>query len=316
MYNTAQKTKKTSIGGQAIIEGIVMKGPENTCTVVRKGDGELVVRDQHVVPLTKRNKFCGLPLIRGGVVFVTSLLEGMEAIEYSSQFVDYEEEESSKFELWLEKHVGGEKLTKIITGIGMVLGFIIPLVLFFFLPTFLTSYLPENSPELARNLIEGAVRICLFLFMMWAMSHMNDIKRTFQYHGAEHKTIFCYEAGLDLTVENVRKQERFHPRCGTSFLFVVIIISIITSSIVFSLLPPLGAVMRFIVHLIMLPLIVGISYEINRFAGRVDNTLTSILKWPGLRVQRLTVFEPDDSMIEVAIKAMENVIPKDESDAW
>lgn len=308
--------KKTTIGGQAIIEGIVMKGPKKSCTVVRKGDGELVTREQDVVPLSMRNKFFALPLVRGVLTFVSAMVDGMEAIEYSSQFMDEEEEEPSKFEAWLEKKLGSDKLNKAIMGIATIFGVLVPVVLFFLLPTLITAPLPQDTPQFVRNLAEGAVRIAIFLCFMWIISHMKDIRRTFEYHGAEHKTIFCYETGTELTVENVRAQARFHPRCGTSFLFVVIMISILISSIVFSLLPPLTPLWRFVAHLILLPLVVGVSYEINRFAGRVDNALTHALRWPGLQVQRLTVFEPDDSMIEVAIEAMKKVIPDDGSDNW
>ena len=308
--------KKTTIGGQAIIEGIVMKGPKKSCTVVRKADGELVVREQDSVPLSMRRKFFGLPLVRGVVTFVSALVDGMEAIDYSSQFIEDDEEEPSRFELWLERKFGSERINKIIMALATVLGVVIPLGLFFLLPSILTSPLPTDAPQLLRNLLEGVVRIAIFLAFMWAVSHMKDIRRTFEYHGAEHKTIFCYEAGDELTVENVRRQGRFHPRCGTSFLFVVIIISILVSSVVFSLLPPLTALWRFVGHLALLPLVVGLSYEINRFAGRVDNKLTYALRWPGIRLQHLTVFEPDDSMIEVAIEAMKRVVPEDDSDKW
>ncbi len=307
--------KKTTIGGQAIIEGIVMKGPRKSCTVVRKPDGELVIEEKDTPPIAEKYKILGAPLIRGAVMLFAAMKDGMEAINFSAQFFE-EEENPSKFEQWLESKVGSKNLEKLLLGIGSAFGVIIPLLLFFFLPTLLTSFLGQDTPQVLRNLAEGTVRIVIFLLFMWVISHMKDIQRTFSYHGAEHKTIFCYEAGQALTVENVRKQERFHPRCGTSFLFVVIIISILVSSVVFSLLPPLTPLYRIVGHLLLLPIVVGLSYEINRFAGRHDNLLTHLLRWPGLRLQRLTVFEPDDSMIEVAISAMEHVIPTDDSDAW
>ncbi len=308
--------KKTSIGGQAIIEGIVMKGPRKSCTVVRKSDQTLAIREREDVPLTKRNRFFALPLVRGVVTFVAALMDGMEAIEYSSQFMEEEDATPSKWEQWLEKKIGAAHINKLIMAIATIIGVIVPVGLFFLLPTIITAPIPADAPQLVRNLIEGMVRVVIFLIFMWSISHMKDIQRTFAYHGAEHKTIFCYEAGEELTVENVRRQERFHPRCGTSFLFVVIIISILVSSIVFSLFPPLTPIWRFVGHLILLPFVVGLSYEVNRFAGRVDNTLTHVLRWPGMQLQRLTVFEPDDSMIEVAIEAMQRVIPEDESDQW
>lgn len=317
--NTAPScsTKKTTIGGQAIIEGIVMKGPRASCTVVRKSNAELVIRDEPRTPPAERHPILGWPLVRGVVTFVDALRDGMEALDYSAKFIDEEVDEvPSKFEAWLEARLGTEKVTKFLMGLATAFGVVVPVLLFFLLPTLLTSPLPQDTPQLARNLVEGVVRIVIFLGFMWAISHMKDIRRTFEYHGAEHKTIFCYEAGEELTVGNVRRQDRFHPRCGTSFLFVVIILSILISSVVFSFFTPPNAIWRFIGHLILLPLVVGLSYEINRYAGRVDNGLTRALRWPGVQVQHLTVFEPDDDMIEVAIEAMKRVIPNDDSDNW
>lgn len=310
-------SKKTTIGGQAILEGIVMKGPRKSCTVVRKSDGELVISQKEYTPLSEKYKFCGWPIIRGAINLFLSLKDGMEAIEYSSQFIDEDEQEKpSRFELWLEKHLSSEKLEKVIMTIALFFGIGIPVVLFFLLPTFLGGLLPDTISVFSHNLIEGALRIVIFLTFMWAVSHMQDIKRTFCYHGAEHKTIFCYEAMQELTVENVRKQEKYHPRCGTSFLLVLVIVSTLLSSVIFTFIQTDSALLRMGIHLLILPLIVGITYEINRFAGRVDNAFTHILRWPGLQLQHLTVFEPDDSMIEVAIEAMRRVIPEDDSDQW
>lgn len=308
--------RKTTIGGQAIIEGIVMKGPRRSCLVVRKPDGELVYEEKQSVPLKEKHPALGWPIIRGAVTLFTALKEGMEAIEYSSQFMDDEDEEPSRFERWLEKKFSSETLEKWVMGIAMVFGIALPVALFMLLPSFLGGFLPEATPNLARNLFEGLVRIVIFLCFMWAVSHMKDIRRTFEYHGAEHKTIFCYEAARELTVDNVRDMPRFHPRCGTSFLFVLIIISTLVSSLIFSIIQTTSPWQRMLVHLIILPLVVGLSYEANRFAGRYDNLLCRVLRWPGLMIQRLTVFEPDDSMIEVAIEAMKRVIPPDESDSW
>lgn len=309
--------KKTTIGGQAILEGIVMKGPHRSCTVVRKTDGELVIRDRETPPLTEKSKIFGWPVIRGAVSLFLALKDGMEAINYSAQFIEEDEtEEPSRFEKWLEKHLGSEKLEKIVMGVATVIGVAMPILLFILVPTLLTALLPEGTHSVARNLVEGAIRIGIFLLFMWGISHMKDIRRTFEYHGAEHKTIFCYELGQELTVENVRKQQRFHPRCGTSFLFAVIIVATVVSSLVFAVVQPTNPIVRALLHLLLLPLVVGLSYEVNRYAGRNDNQLTAILRWPGLQLQRLTVFEPDDSMIEVAIEAMRRVIPDDNSDNW
>ncbi len=309
----SRKNHKTSIGGQAILEGIVMKGPRKICTVVRKSDGELEIQEKPQKPLGERNIFFRIPIIRGTVNLVATLIEGMQAINYSAQFIDDFEEEPSKFEIWLEKHIGSEKMEKLIFGAALVLGMIIPILLFMLMPTVVAGLLSDMLPRVALNLIEGAIRIAAFLVFMYAVSKMKDIKRTFRYHGAEHKTIFCYEAGLPLTVENVRPQKRQHPRCGTSFLFVVMIISIL----VFSLVTWSGPLERMLLRIALLPVVIGISYEINRYVGRYDNVLTRILTAPGLALQNITVLEPDDAMIEVAIAAMERVIPENqEEDAW
>lgn len=307
--------KKTTIGGQAVIEGIVMKGPNKACTVVRKADGTLVVTEKETKqPAAIWKK----PVLRGAYSLFTAMKDGIEAINYSASFFEDEETDGppSKFELWLEKKFGSEGLNKFIMGLSTVIGIALPVALFMLLPSFLGGLLPTGVGVLGRNVFEGIVRIVLFLLFMWSVSHMKDIRRTFEYHGAEHKTIFCYEAGDELTVENVRRQGRFHPRCGTSFMFVLIIIATIVSSIVFSIVDITNPFLRMLAHLVLLPLVVGLSYECNRFAGRVDNTFTRALRWPGLMIQRLTVFEPDDSMIEVAITGMQAVIPTDGSDNW
>lgn len=308
--------KKTTIGGQAIIEGIVMKGPKKSCTVVRKTDGSLVSRELPVPPIPALWR---LPILRGAYNLFTALREGMEAINYSSSF--FEEEETpeaapSAFEQWLQTHINSTALEKALVGIATVVGMVVPIVLFLILPSVLSGWLPESWGPISRNILEGGVRIALFLCFIWSISHLKDMKRTFCYHGAEHKTIFCYEAGRALTVDNVREQPRFHPRCGTSFLFVMVIIMTIVSTIVFSFVQVHNPLLRALVHLILLPLVVGISYECNRFAGRSDGLLSQVLRWPGLMLQRLTVFEPDDGMIELAIAAMQAVIPDDNSDNW
>ena len=308
-------TKKTTIGGQAIIEGIVMKGPKKTCTVVRKAGGELVTKteDAH-----HPSAFWRLPVLRGAYTLFTAMKDGIVAINYSAEFFEDEEieEEPSGFEKWLEAKFGSEKLNKMILGLSTVIGIALPVGLFLLLPSFLGGFVPKNWGVLARNVLEGIVRIVIFLMFMWSVSHMKDIRRTFEYHGAEHKTIFCYEAGEELTVENVRKQQKYQPRCGTSFMFELIIIATIVSSIVFSIVEVTNPFLRMLAHLILLPLVVGISYEFNRYAGRSESVISRALRWPGLMIQHLTVFEPDDSMIEVAITAMKEVIPDDGSDEW
>lgn len=307
--------KKTTIGGQAIIEGIVMKGPKKSCTVVRKADGELISKEEPAhtpAPLWK------LPVFRGAYGLFTAMKDGVQAINYSATFFEDEQADvpPSKFEVWLERKLGSAGIEKCILGLSTALGIALPVGLFMLLPSFLGGFVPENWGVLARNALEGCVRVVIFLLFMWSVSHMKDIRRTFSYHGAEHKTIFCYEAGEALTVDNVRRQPRFHPRCGTSFMFVLIIVMTIVSSIVFSLVDIVNPVLRMLAHLLLLPLVVGISYEFNRYAGRSDSLVSRVLRWPGLMIQRLTVFEPDDSMIELAITAMQAVIPADGSDNW
>lgn len=307
--------KKTTIGGQAIIEGIVMKGPKKSCTVVRKSDGELVIKEDATKSPAAIWK---TPILRGAYTLFAAMKDGMEAINYSASFFEDDEPDvpPSKFETWLENKFGSAGIDKFIMGLSTVIGIALPVALFMLLPSFVGGFVPDAWGVLARNVFEGAVRVAVFLLFMWSVSHMKDIRRTFEYHGAEHKTIFCYESGDELTVENVRRQGRFHPRCGTSFMFVLIIIATIVSSIVFSLIEITNPWLRMLAHLILLPLVVGISYEFNRWAGRSDGLLSRALRWPGLMIQHLTVFEPDDSMIEVAIEGMTRVIPEDNSDQW
>ena len=307
--------KKTTIGGQAIIEGIVMKGPKQSCTVVRKANGELVTKTD---PAPTRGAIWNKPVFRGAYNLFTAMKEGIQAINYSASFFEDEEPDvpPSKFEVWLENKIGSEGLNKAILGLSTVIGIALPVGLFLLLPSFLGGFVPKDWGVLARNVLEGVVRVVLFLIFMWSVSHMKDIRRTFEYHGAEHKTIFCYEAGEDLTVENVRKQRKYHPRCGTSFMFVLIIIATIVSSIVFSIIDITNPFLRMLAHLVLLPFVVGVSYEFNRYAGRSESVISRALRWPGLMIQHLTVFEPDDSMIEVAITAMKAVIPDDGSDEW
>ena len=305
--------KKTTIGGQALLEGILMRGPEQTRIVVRKTSGELVVKDE-TVGTKKKQAILRLPFIRGVVNFWDSMKYGISALNYSASFFDEETEaEQGKVEKWINEKMGKEKFEKAALTVATALGLILPIVLFFFLPTLLAGFFGNIESNILKNLIEGGIRIVIFLCFLYFTSKQSDIHRTYMYHGAEHKTIFCYEKGKELTVENVRQQSRFHPRCGTSFIFVVMIISIL----VFSLFSWSNPVVRLLMRLAMLPVVVGISYEFNRFAGRYDNWFTNMLRAPGLFLQRFTTFEPDDSMIEVAITAIQGVIPEDmEQDNW
>ena len=309
------KTKfKTSIGGQALIEGILMRGPERQSMVCRKPDGELAVQVDELTHTKEKYPILGKPFIRGGFMLISSMKNGMKAITWSAEFMPEEDqEEPGKFDLWLEKKLGSEKAEKFVMGFAMVLGILLAVGLFFLLPAFLFELLPDSLGLVGRCMLEGLIRIVIFLLYLWFATRMKEIKRLFAYHGAEHKSIYCYEKGLPLTVENVRKQSRFHPRCGTSFLFVVIIISVFAGSFIRIASTPL----RMLCRLAMLPAVVAISYEFNRWVGRHDNVLTAILSWPGRKLQHLTTAEPDDSMIEVAIEALRLVIPEEEgADAW
>ena len=305
--------KKTSIAGQALIEGILMRGPKKTAIVCRKPGQEMVVKEEPTGTMS-HGAWARLPVVRGVVSFWDSMKFGMSALMYSADFFDEGQEETkSKFDLWLEKHFDEKKLEKVMMGVALLLGICVPVVLFILLPTFLAGFLGDGLPHVVRNLIEGVFRICIFLAFIYFTSRQNDVRRTYMFHGAEHKTIACYEAGKDLTVENARACSRLHPRCGTSFLFMVMIISILF----FSLFSWSNVWVRMITRLAMLPVVAGISYEINRFAGRHDNWLTNLLRKPGLALQRLTTAEPTDDMLEVAIEAMNRVIPENEGeDKW
>ena len=305
---------RTSIGGQALIEGILMRGPKKQAIVCRTKDG-LVEKVEELKLVKDRYPLLGLPFIRGVVTLFDSLYKGMQALSYSASLVPLEEQgEPDKLDQWIEKHFEGEKAQKLIISSAVVMGIGLSLFLFIFLPAFLVGLIPGLKTHFfARNLSEGAVRIAILLLYMRLICEMSDVKRLFSYHGAEHKTIFCYEHGKPLTVENVRVESRFHPRCGTSFLLVVIVISILVNSVV----RLDNSFARMGCHLLLLPVVVGISYEINRWCGRHDNWLSAILSAPGKWLQHITTNEPDDSMIECAIRALELVIPEEKgSDAW
>ena len=256
---------RTSIGGQALIEGILMRGPTKQSIVVRKPDGELETKLEEPKFLRERYKICNLPIIRGSIVFIESMVYGVKALTYSASFLPEEEqEEPSKFDKWIEKKFGMEKAEKFIIGFAVFLGICLSVGLFILLPTLLAGFVSSlTDSAVVHNLTEGFIRIVIFLLYMVFCTRMAELKQVFRYHGAEHKTIFCYEKGLELTVENVRKQSRFHPRCGTSFLFVVMIISIL----VFSLVRWENVWIRMGLRLLLLPIVVGISYEIQRWVG-------------------------------------------------
>ncbi|MBR3570498.1 MAG: DUF1385 domain-containing protein [Oscillibacter sp.] len=314
---------RTSIGGQALIEGILMRGPDKQAVVVRDKDGNLVEKVEPLKLVKDRYPVLGVPLIRGTVNFLSAMVQGVRALMYSAEFYpDEEAGEPSKFDKWLEAHIPSKKLEELVIILAVVMGIGMSLFLFLMLPTLLTGALLHFFPGFplwGRNVLEGLLKIVIFLLYLFFCSKQKDIYRVFQYHGAEHKAIFCYEAGLPLTVENVRAQPRHHPRCGTSFLFVVIFVSILVSGVVFGIWPMTNAWLRTLVHLALLPLVVGITYEFNRWVGRhaQDSRLARFLTAPGLWMQNFTTNEPDDGMMECAIRALELVIPDEKGkDEW
>ena len=324
-----QEKFKTMIGGQALIEGLMMRGPKKDAIVVRGKDGLTVeVSDRKVRP---KNSPLTWPVIRGAVTFFDSQVFGVKALMRSADLSPEEaQEEPSKLDKWLEKKLGDKKFQQVVVGIAVAMGLGLSILLFFLIPMVIGGFFDRwIESTLVLNLIEGLIRIVIFAAYILLVSRMGEMKRVFAYHGAEHKTIRCYEAGLPLTVENVRKQTRLHPRCGTSFLLVVMIISIllfsIASSFLLAVIPALNEIhgsflYRFIMivfKLLLLPLVVAFSYEINRWAGRHDNLCSRILAAPGMWFQNFTTNEPDDSMIEVGITALEAVLPENEGeDRW
>lgn len=331
MSNTPTQEKfKTMIGGQALIEGIMMRGPEKDAIVVRTPEGlKIEVEPRKTAP---KGSVLTWPLIRGAVNFFDSQVTGVKALMRSAELSPegYEEEQPSKFDQWLEKKLGNEKFQSVVIGLAVAMGLGMSIGLFFLLPMVVGSFFDSFvDSTLILNLIEGLVRIVIFVAYILLVSRMDEMKRVFAYHGAEHKTIRCYEAGLPLTVENVRRQTRLHPRCGTSFLLVVMILSILVFSVassgLLSIIPALEAMRGSVLYrlimigfkLMLLPIVVAFSYEINRWVGRHDNFLTRVLTYPGMWFQNFTTNEPDDSMIEVGIAAVQAVLPEEEgADRW
>ncbi len=330
----AKKQKKpckySSVGGQALIEGVMMRGPSGTAMSVRLPSGEIETEYKETKPWREKCKFFSLPLVRGIVGFIESLVTGygylMESAEKSTQGLEEDTENLSKLDRWINDHFG-EKMMNIIGIISAVLGFGLAFFLFMWLPTFLVDVVTRGALLKFHALFEGIIRVIIFVLYMVLVSKMKDIHRVFMYHGAEHKSIFCYEHGLELTVENVRKQSRFHPRCGTSFMFVMILLSILLSSALVLIFPGLAEVNRILwitVKILILPIVMGLGYEFIRYAGRHDNLLVKILAAPGLWMQRITTKEPTDDIIEVGIaslkaalgegKAVKTETPKPDSD--
>lgn len=388
MSNKNRSCKRTSIGGQALMEGIMMRGPVTTAMAVRNTKGEIVI-EKFPTETKKRSAFLKLPLIRGVVNYIDSMVQGSKCLMRSAEISGLEEaeeemkrekeakkaakaakkaakkgiqvtddsntvsknatveetdavsdeavvdktveENSAATEKFDKKEKKGTDIMGIMMPITMVISFAIAILLFFVLPTYLFTwlqipftFLKNDDPiiqSLIKSLFEGSFKVVILVGYMGVMLLMKDIRRTFMFHGAEHKTIFCYEAGLDLTVENIRKQKRFHPRCGTSFLILMVLVSIFVSFCIDPIfllvngeVPP--TLIRSAIRICLIPLIVGLGYELIKIAGKHDNFITRIISAPGVWLQHITVLEPDDSMIECAIAAMKEVIPSDESDSW
>lgn len=294
--------KSSNIGGQAVLEGIMMRHKEDYAVAVRKPDGEIFVQKEEYHSVIKWKKLTEIPFIRGVFNFIDSMVLGIKTLTFSASF--YEDEEENKEVMTEAEVLKKEKREKWMMNITVLLSVVMAVAIFMVLPYFLSSFMkPVIASYKMRTVLEGLIRIIVFIIYVMAISRMEDIQRTFMYHGAEHKCINCIEHGLPLTVDNVRASSRQHKRCGTSFLFFVLAISII----LFLIIPVESPVMRVIVRIVMVPVIAGISYEVLKLAGRSDNLIVNVFSKPGLAIQKLTTKEPDDTMIEVAIQAVEAV---------
>ena len=313
-----KKTQITSVGGQALIEGVMMQGPKGIATAIRKPDGSIFVEHHNFKHIRDKFKFFGFPIIRGIVNFIESMIMGYKLLMYSAEqsgMEDYDTEDLSKFEQWLQDKFG-DKLMGFITGIASILGVVLAFLLFMYFPVLCFNKVNEWTGGILtdwQGIIEGVLKILIFVIYIILVSKTKEIKRLFMYHGAEHKSIACYEAGEELTVENVKKHSRFHPRCGTSFIFVILIFSIIIYSIIAKIFPSVAQVriLWLLLKLVFLPLIMGLGYEFIRYAGRHDNLFVKIVSAPGLCMQRFTTNEPTDDIIEVGIESLKAVIEEE-----
>ncbi|MBP3657478.1 MAG: DUF1385 domain-containing protein [Clostridia bacterium] len=313
MEKNKKQPKYQDIGGQAVMEGVMMQSPanESIAIAVRKPNGKIVVTCEHRVPAAKKHPWMGWPIIRGCVNMVAMLKMGMQTLDKSTQMVGLLEEEPTKFEKWLAKKLGAS-VDKVVMAVAMVLAVVLSLGLFVALPTVAATLAGKlTDSRILINLISGVVRIAILVLYIWGVAFMPDIRRVFMYHGAEHKTVYCNEAGLELTPENAKKFSRLHPRCGTAFLFLVMFISILIGSVADQLIymifgiEKMGFLLRFGRSLLLLPMITGVSYEVLKgLAHAGDSLIVRILRWPGLQLQHLTTREPDEKMLEVAIAAM------------
>lgn len=305
---------RTSVGGQALMEGVMMRGPKRLCCAVRRPDGGI---ETDIKELPHKKWYEKVPFVRGVFAMIGSMITGYRCLMYSADIAMQDSEDSepeSKLDKWLDEHLG-EKFQNALMVCAALMGGVVAILLFSVMPTSVVGFVSRFMPlgRWGRVILEAVLKMAIFLAYLALCSRMKEIHRLFEYHGAEHKTIACYEAGEPLTVENIRKYSRFHPRCGTSFLILTLLVSIA----VFSVIPWTGTTLRVVYKLLFLPMVMGISYELLKLCGRTDNLLTHIIRAPGLWVQRLTVFEPDDSMIECAIQAVTPVLPENpEEGQW
>ena len=305
---------RTSVGGQALMEGVMMRGPKRLCCAVRRPDGGV---ETDIKELPPKKWYEKVPFVRGVFAMIGSMITGYRCLMYSADIAMQDSEDSepeSKLDKWLDEHLG-EKFQNALMVCAALMGGVVAILLFSVTPTSVVGFVSRFMPlgRWGRVALEAVLKMAIFVAYLALCSRMKEIHRLFEYHGAEHKTIACYEAGEPLTVENIRKYSRFHPRCGTSFLILTLLVSIA----VFSVIPWTGTALRVVYKLLFLPLVMGISYELLKLCGRTDNLLTHIIRAPGLWVQRLTVFEPDDSMIECAIQAVTPVLPENpEEGQW
>lgn len=305
---------RTSVGGQALMEGVMMRGPKRLCCAVRRPDGGI---ETDIKELPPKKWYEKVPFVRGVFAMIGSMITGYRCLMYSADIAMQDSEDSepeSKLDKWLDEHLG-EKFQNALMVCAALMGGVAAILLFSVTPTSVVGFVSRFIPlgRWGRVILEAVLKMAIFLAYLALCSRMKEIHRLFEYHGAEHKTIACYEAGEPLTVENIRKYSRFHPRCGTSFLILTLLVSIA----VFSVIPWTGTALRVVYKLLFLPMVMGISYELLKLCGRTDNLLTHIIRAPGLWVQRLTVFEPDDSMIECAIQAVTPVLPENpEEGQW
>ena len=292
--------KKCDVGGQAIIEGVMMRGSKGLATAIRTPSGKIEVNVKKTKPITKKYKFLNIPIIRGAVVLIDSLIVGIKTLNYSASFFE-EDEEESKFDIWLKEKLGDKGANDLLVTFTMMISLLVAAGLFLGIPTAIASLFKNTGiSSVALNLIEAIIRIAILIAYMFLISKLDDIYRVFQYHGAEHKTIFCYEADEKLTVENVRKFGRLHPRCGTNFLFLTMLVSVI----LFSLTGWGGFWQRLILRIVLMPIVAGITYELIKWLGRTESKVGKIIAYPGLKLQELTTKEPDDEQLEVAIKSL------------